>query len=86
MSQYLIKTIEQYRCDTESEAKNFIEKQRQSSQYETSKYSSELRQTKQKGEVVDEWYRVTITKTFDNEKEPIGDIKHVSYSASEDDE
>lgn len=84
MSVRLIKTTEQYRCDTESEAKKFIEEQRQSGQYEMGKYSSEIRQAKMKGEVVDEWYRVVLTKKFDDEKEPIGDINHVYYGSGED--
>lgn len=86
MSVRLIKTTEQYRCDTESEAKKFIEEQRQSGQYEMGKYSSEIRQAKMKGEVVDEWYRVVMTKKFDDEKDPIGSINHVSYGDKEDDE
>lgn len=84
MSMYLIKTTEQYRCDSEEEAKNFIEEQKKSTQYEMTKYSSELRQVKMKGEVVDEYYRVQIVKNFDSEKDPIGDLKYVSYSARKD--
>ena len=46
-----------------------------------SKYSSVQRQRKAKGEVVDEWYRVVLTKVFDDEKEPIGSTT-VSYDTS----
>ena len=38
--------------------------------YEVSKYSSELKERKIKGEVADSWYRVTIVKTYNDEKEP----------------
>lgn len=69
---YLIKTTEQYRISSEEEAINFINEEKKSNKYTVSKYSSELKTTKQKGEVVDEWYRVIITKEFSEEKEPEG--------------
>ena len=71
---YLIKTIEQYRCGSEQEATAFIEKEKQNNKYTVSKYSSEVKTTKAKGEIVDEWYRVTITKEFSEEKDPYGNL------------
>jgi len=70
MSTYLIKVTEQYRCDTESEARRLIEEAKQSNQYTVVKSSSEIKTLKQKGEIVDEWRRVMITKEFTSEKEP----------------
>lgn len=67
---YLIKVTEQYRCNTEIEAKRLIEKSKQDSRYTVVKSSSEIKTLKQKGEIVDEWYRVLITKEFCQEKEP----------------
>lgn len=78
MANYLIKTTEVYRCDSEQEAKNLIEKAKQSSLYTVTKSSSEIRTLKQKGEIVDEWRRVTITKSFNDEKEPYGQV-YVTY-------
>lgn len=71
---YLIKTTEQYRISNEEEAIAFINEEKKSNKYTVSKYSSELKTTKQKGEVVDEWYRVTITKDFSDEKDPYGNL------------
>lgn len=71
MSSYLIKVTEQYRCDTEAEARNLIEKAKQDGSYMVTKSSSEIKTTKQKGEIVDEWRRVIITKEFTDEKEPV---------------
>ena len=82
MSRYLIKTVEQYRCDSESEAKALIEEAKKSHQYSLAKYSSEVKNTKAKGEIVDEWYRVTLTKNFTSEKEPIEQIS-VDYKTPE---
>ena len=70
MSSYLIKVTEQYRCDTEAEARNLIEEAKQNHQYTVTKSSSEIKTLKQKGEIVDEWRRVIITKEFTSEKEP----------------
>lgn len=70
MSSYLIKVTEQYRCDTEAEARNLIEDAKQNSQYTVTKSSSEIKTLKQKGEIIDEWRRVMITKEFTSEREP----------------
>ena len=70
MSTYLIKVTEQYRCDTETEAKKLIEEAKENHQYTVVKSSDEIKTLKQKGEIVDEWRRVTITKEFNQEKEP----------------
>lgn len=67
MSSYLIKVTEQYRCDTEEEAKALIEEAKQSHQYTVAKSSSEIKVAKAKG---DEWRKVLITKVFTSEKEP----------------
>ncbi len=81
MANYLIKTTEIYRCDTETEAKNLIEEAKHNSLYTVVKSSSEIRTLKQKGEIVDEWRRVTITKAFAEEKEPFGQV-YVSYDTT----
>ena len=75
---HLIKTTEVYRVETEDEAKKFIEEQKQNDAYEMVKYSSEYKTKKAKGEIEDEWFRVTLVKNFDDEKSPIGSVK-ISY-------
>ena len=67
---YLIKTVEQYRVSSEAEAKKLIENAKADKSYTLSKYSSEYKNTKAKGEIVDEWFRVILTKEFNIEKEP----------------
>ena len=81
MSQYLINTVETYRVDIEAEAAKLIEDAKKSNQFILAKYTSTLKERKQKGEVVDSWYKVTLTKSFDDEKEPIG-CATVSYDTS----
>ena len=72
MSKYLIKVDETYRVDSEAEAIELINEARADHKFTLANHASTQRQTKQKGESVDEWFRVTLTKVFDEEKEPIG--------------
>lgn len=71
MAKYLVRRTDVYRVDTENEAKAFVEQQKANSKYEVVKHSTELRNAKSKGEIVDEWYRVTIVKNCNEEKDPI---------------
>lgn len=72
MAKYLISVTENYRVDSESEAATIIEEAKADGAYVLSKYSSVKKERKQKGEIVDEWYKLSLTKIFDDEKEPIG--------------
>lgn len=67
---YLLKTVETYRVPTEDEAKKLIEDAKKDRNFTLVKYLSEMREQKSKGEVIDSWYRVTLTKAFTDEKEP----------------
>lgn len=67
---YLLKTVETYRVATEDEAKRLIEEAKKDKNFTLVKYLSEMREQKSKGEVIDSWYRVTLTKAFTDEKEP----------------
>ena len=80
MSRYLIQTVETYRVDSEAEAKNLIEEAKKEGIYQLKKYNSEYKERKQKGEVVDAWYKVTIVKVFTDEKEPNTQVD-ISYDS-----
>ena len=67
---YLIQTVETYRADTEAEAQGLITEAKQAGEYALSKYVSEKKEVKAKGEVIDEFYKVTLTKVFTDLKEP----------------
>ena len=67
---YLLNTTEIYRVATEEEATELINEAKKDSNYILSKYSSVKREQKAKGEVIDEWYKVTLVKSFNEEKEP----------------
>jgi hypothetical protein len=73
MSKYLCKTTEEHRADTEAEATMLIEAAKADGRYILSKYSSVHKERKQKGEVVDDYFIVTLVKVFDDPKEPCGE-------------
>lgn len=75
MAKYLISTVETYRVNSEEEAKKLIEDTRNNTIGVLSKYSSQHREKKSKGEIEDEWYRVTLTQMFNEEKEPDSEIE-----------
>lgn len=69
MSKYLVSTTETYRVDTESEAAKAIEEAKQDGSYVLGKYTSEHKERKSKGEVIDEYWKLTLTKLFNDIKE-----------------
>ena len=78
MSKYLVSTTETYRVDTENEATKAIEEAKQDGSYVLGKYTSEHKERKSKGEVIDEYWKLTLTKLFNDIKEP-NSIVNVGY-------
>lgn len=66
---YLLEVTENYRVSTDEEAKQLIEDAKKGNAL-VKKSTSQYKERKQKGEVVDAWYKVTIVKVFTDEKEP----------------
>lgn len=75
---YLVSTTEVYRVDSELEATAAIEEAKKDPAYILGKYTSEHKERKSKGEVIDEYYKVTLTKLFNDLKEPISEI-NINY-------
>lgn len=76
---YLLKTQEIYRVDDEVAAKTLIENAKQDGAGDLVKYACDYHERKQKGEVIDSWYRVTLTRSFTDEKDPIGQT-YITYT------
>ena len=70
MSKYLASTVEVYRVDSEAEVKRVIEEAKKDKTFSLTKYTSEYKERKQKGEVIDSYFKVTLTKLFNDIKEP----------------
>ena len=75
---YLIQTTEIYRADTDVEAQGLITEAKSASEYELAKYTSEKKEVKAKGEIIDEYYKVSLTKLFTDIKDP-AEVVTVSY-------
>ena len=75
MSKFLVSTVETYRVDTDDEAKALIEEAKTSSMFDLGKYSSEYKEKMSKGEIVDSYFKVVLTKKFNDIKEPRQHIK-----------
>lgn len=70
MSKYLISSVDTYRVDSEMEAKELIEAAKADPMFNLKKYTTEKKEQKAKGEVIQEWIRIQLTREFTSEKEP----------------
>ena len=78
MSKYLITTTEAYRVDSENEAAELINEAKANNKWMLQKYSSVKKEKKKNGEVLDEYYLVSLVKQFNDVKDPISEVS-VSY-------
>ena len=67
---YLLTTTEVYRVESENEAKKMIEEAKEEKDFILKKYTNKYKEKKQKGEVIDTYWKVSLVKTFTDEKEP----------------
>lgn len=77
MAEYLLEVVEKYRVDTEFEATRLIEEAKKDNSCELVKYADEYKVKKD-----DEYHKVTLTKKFNEEKDPISAVK-VRYNDNE---
>lgn len=66
---YILKTTEEYRTDSEIEAKELMEKFRNEAReknYKVNKCGYTYKTKKSKGEIIDEAYVVSVTKEFNS--------------------
>lgn len=75
---YLTEVTETYRMENDEEVKSFLEEFKKDSSFEIVKYNSMKKEKKAKGEIIDEWVRFSVTKRFNDEKEPDFPI-NISY-------
>ena len=67
---YLIEVTEVYRANSEEEATKLIEDAKVSNKFTLVKSSTTYKEKKSKGEVIDFYWKVSLTKKFNDEKEP----------------
>ncbi len=71
---YLTQVVETYRVDNEEKVLEMIEEAKQDNRFTLTKHTSQYKERKQKGEVIDAWYKVSLTKVFTDEKEPEANV------------
>ena len=76
---YLTKVVETYRLSSEREVETFLKELKEDDRFTIAKYSSQKKEKKSKGEIIDEWIRFEITKLFNEEAEPDFEIE-VDYN------
>lgn len=67
---YLVNTTEVFRVGTIEEVEALQEEVKTDGRYDLASFSYKYKCTKQKGDIIDEWYQVTIKKNFNEEKDP----------------
>lgn len=73
MAKYLTTVTEIYRVDSETEVELLLDEAKHAN-YTLEKYSSQYKEAKQKGEVIDSWFKVTLVKSFNDEKNPCDEV------------
>ena len=71
---YLIKTIETYRLPSEESADVFLKEMKENPVFEVIKHVTTKKDIKEKGEIVESYYKVEVTKVFNEEKYPNSEI------------
>lgn len=75
---FLLTTTESYRIDTEKEVETAIQEAKEDPSFILKKYDRTFKEKKLKGEVVDSYFILKLTKQFNEEKEPISEVS-ISY-------
>lgn len=70
MAKYLIKTTEEYRVNSENAAADLIAEAKRDNRFMLLKSSTAYKPIKAKGDIVDEYWLVTLVKQFTEAKEP----------------
>lgn len=83
MAKYLVSVVETYRLDSEEEAVRLIEESKKSNKYELTKYTNEHKEVKQKGEVIEEYQKVQLTKLINDIKDPYIETQIEYYKPGE---
>lgn len=82
MSKYLSQVTEVYRVNSEAEAAEIIEEAKQDNRFTLLKSSTEYKPVKAKGELIDEYWKLTLVKFFTSLKEPDTTVA-VSYTVED---
>lgn len=71
---YLVNTTEVYRVDTMAAVEALQAAVKADSRYEVASFTYKAKNKKLKGEIIDEWYQVSVKKIFNDEKDPYTEV------------
>lgn len=71
---FLISTTEIYRVDSETEAEQLIQDAKYDDKFDLAKYTTEKKEVKAKGEVIDMYYKVSLNKVFNEIKDAQNEV------------
>lgn len=74
MARHLINVTETYRVNSEDEVARMIKEAKENDTFELIKHGSVKKERRKNGEIVDSWYKLSLTKLFNDEKEPESEI------------
>ena len=75
MNRYLLKAVDTYRVPNEAAVEALHEELLNDPCFDLVGFSYKVKQIKAKGEVIDEFYKVTLAKTFTDIKEPDAQVE-----------
>lgn len=81
MAKYLCQVQEIYRVSSEAEAAKLIDDAKKDNSFTLLKSSTEYKTVKEKGEIVEEYWKTTLVKYFTDLKKPDCTVK-VNYDVS----
>lgn len=67
---FLINSVITYKCDSVNEVERFHEELQNDARFTLNSFNYKVKQIKDKGEVVEEYYLVSAKLIFNDEKEP----------------
>ena len=71
---YLLNVVETYRLEDENQVEAFLKELKADDRFIVTRYSSTKKEIKAKGEIIDEYIKFSVTKTFNSEKEPENEV------------
>lgn len=79
---FLTSVVETYRVDTSNEVDIMIDEAKHDNSFTLSKYKCDAKEVKAKGEVIDQFYLLSLTKNFNDPKGPTAEIT-VNYEVND---
>lgn len=71
---FLTSVVETYRVDTSHEVDVMVDEAKKDESFSLAKYKCDAKEVKSKGEVLDSYYLLSLTKVFNDPKDPVNEV------------